>query len=331
MVDAQGRKMSKSLGNVISPQDIIKTSGAEILRLWVAMSDYREEVRAGKEILARVVEAYRKARNTLRYLLSNLYDFDPAADAVPLERLEEVDRYALARYADAAAAVLHAYSDYDFPVIFQRLNQLMTVDLSAFHADVSKDRLYTLAPNSSERRSAQTAMYIMADGLARMLAPILPVTADEVWLQLPGSREASVHIAEFPEALSIEQMLDPELLARWDKLIEIRGEVNRALEVARQEKTIGTSLAAQVTLHARGETAALLDAYRDQLPMLFIVSQLHLVREAGEGPSLEVDVARAEGEKCPRCWRTVPSVSTDAETSGLCERCVGALPAGSRS
>ncbi len=331
MVDANGRKMSKSLGNVISPKDVIKSSGAEILRLWVAMSDYREELRASKEIFDRVVEAYRKARNTLRYLLANLYDFDPARDAVPLAELQEVDRYALARYAEAAAAVLHAYSTYDFPVIFQRLNPLMTVDLSAFYADVSKDRLYTFAPTSPERRSAQTAMYVIADGLARLLAPILPVTAEEVWRHLPGTREASVHMAEFPAAFSIEEMLDAELLARWDRLIGARSDVNRALEAARQEKTIGMSLAAHVTLRARGETAALLEAYRDQLPMLFIVSQLQLVRDAGEGPSLEVSVTRAEGEKCARCWRTVPSVSSVAETLGLCERCIGALPAGSRS
>jgi isoleucyl-tRNA synthetase len=331
VVDANGRKMSKSLGNVISPQDVLKASGAEILRLWLAMSDYREEIRAGKEILARVVEAYRKLRNTCRYLLMNLYDFDPATDAVPQEQMQEVDRYALARYADAAAAALHAYGDYDFPVIFQRLNPLMTVDLSAFYADVSKDRLYTFAPASPERRSAQTAMYRIADGLTRLLAPVLPVTADEVWRHLPGTREPSVHMAEFPDSLAIEEMLDPELLARWERLLDVRGEVNRALELARQEKTIGTSLAARVTLRARGETAGLLESYGEQLPMLFIVSQLDLIRDAGEGPALEVGVSRAEGEKCPRCWRTVPSVSTDADTRGLCDRCVGALPAGSRS
>jgi isoleucyl-tRNA synthetase len=331
VVDANGRKMSKSLGNVISPHDVLKSSGAEILRLWLAMSDYREEIRAGKEILARVVEAYRKLRNTCRYLLMNLYDFDPANDAVPLEQMEEVDRYALARYADAAAAVLHAYGSYDFPVIVQRLNPLMTVDLSAFYADVSKDRLYTFAPASPERRSAQTAMYLIADGLTRLLAPILPVTADEVWRHLPGTREASVHMAGFPDALGIEELLDAELLARWDRLLDARSEVNRALEVARQEKTIGTSLAAHVMLRARGETADLLESYRDRLPMLFIVSQLDLVREAGEGVPLEVSVERAEGEKCPRCWRTVPSVSNDPDTLGLCDRCVGSLPDGAGS
>src|SRR5689334_17800898 len=168
--------MSKSLGNVIQPQEVIKESGAETLRLWVAMSDFREELRVGKQILQRVIEAYRKIRNTGRYLLANLYDFDPVRDRLPLQGLQEVDRYALARYAEVARDVLDAYDGYDFQAIFQRINQLTTVDLSAFYADVSKDRLYTFAPGSTERRSAQTAMYLMADGLARLIAPILPVT-----------------------------------------------------------------------------------------------------------------------------------------------------------
>src|SRR6185503_11939156 len=178
LIDVDGRKMSKSLGNTIQPQEVIKESGAEILRLWVAMSDFREELRVGKQILARTIEAYRKIRNTLRYLVSNLYDFDPSADRLPLARLQEVDRFAVARYGTMAASVLAAYERYDYPAIFQTVNQFVTVDLSAFYADVSKDRLYTFAAASDERRSAQTAMSIMADGLARLLAPILPVTSD---------------------------------------------------------------------------------------------------------------------------------------------------------
>src|SRR5262245_23249697 len=163
------------------------------------MSDFREELRVGRQILARVVEAYRKIRNTGRYLLANLYDFDPDKDAVPVASLQEVDRYALARYAEFAREVLDAYDAYDFPTIFQRTNQLTTVDLSAFYADVSKDRLYTFAPGSIDRRSAQTAMYVIANGLSRLLAPILPVTCDELWRHLPGTtREPSVHLAEFP-------------------------------------------------------------------------------------------------------------------------------------
>ena len=326
LIDLEGRKMSKSVGNVIRPQDVIKKSGAEILRLWVASSDYREELRVSQEIIDRIIEAYRKIRNTCRYLLMNLYDFDPAVDMVPAADMQEVDRFVLARYADVAAAVMDAYARYDFAVIFQRLNQLMTVDVSAFYADVSKDRLYTFAAASPERRSAQTAMYIMADGLARLLAPILAVTADEMWKHLPGSREESVHLAEFPSKAAVTALADAALVARWERLLAVRDEVNRALEAARQAKTIGTSLAAHVTLRVRGAAAELLQSYRDQLPMLLIVSQLELEPGAGDGPEVEVEVARAAGEKCPRCWRTVPAVSTAPDTLGLCDRCVGALP-----
>jgi isoleucyl-tRNA synthetase len=321
LIDMDGRKMSKSLGNVIEPQAVIKESGAEILRLWVAMSDYREELRVSKQILARVIEAYRKIRNTLRYLVSNLYDFDPAVHSLPADRLQEVDRFALARYAEMASSVIKAYDEYDYPSIFQTVNGFMTVDVSAFYADVSKDRLYTFAAASSERRSSQTAMYVMADGLARLLAPILPITADELWRHLPGAREHSVHLAVFPEG--VEALRNPALLTEWDRLLAIRDEVNRALEAARQSKVIGTSLGAAVTLGAAGETAALLRQHEADLPMLFIVSQVKLEERAGE--IVDVMVARADGQKCDRCWRIVPDVSTEPGTEGLCSRCIGAL------
>ena len=325
LIDVDGRKMSKSLGNTIQPQEVIKESGAETLRLWVAMSDFREELRVGKQILQRVVEAYRKIRNTCRYLLANLYDFDPQRDRLPLEALQEVDRYALARYAAFARDVLDAYDAYDFPTIFQRINQLTTVDLSAFYADVSKDRLYTFAPGSPERRSAQTAMLTIADGLARVIAPILPVTADEMWRHLPGRREASVHLAEFPLRQSIDALIDAALVERWQRLIGIRDEVNRALEGARQAKTIGNSLGARVALRAGGATAALLDRYNDDLPMLFIVSQVTLEITGSTEDLLHIDVTRAEGHKCARCWRIVDAVSSDPDTDGLCERCIRAV------
>jgi isoleucyl-tRNA synthetase len=321
LIDMDGRKMSKSLGNVIEPQAVIKESGAEILRLWVAMSDYREELRVSKQILARVIEAYRKIRNTLRYLVSNLYDFDPAVHSLPADRLQEVDRFALARYAEMASSVIKAYDGYDYPSIFQTVNGFMTVDVSAFYADVSKDRLYTFAAASPERRSSQTAMYVMADGLARLLAPILPITADELWRHLPGAHEDSVHLAVFPEG--VEALRNPALLAEWDRLLAIRDDVNRALEAARQSKVIGTSLGAAVTLGAAGETAALLRQHEADLPMLFIVSQVRLEERAGE--TVDVTVARADGQKCDRCWRIVPDVSTEPGTEGLCSRCIGAL------
>jgi isoleucyl-tRNA synthetase len=210
------------------------------------------------------------------------------------------------------------------------VNQLTTVDLSAFYADVSKDRLYTFAPAAPERRSAQTAMYLIADGLARLLAPILPVTADDVWRRLPGKREPSVHIAEFPPRASVDALADRTLVGRWERLIAVRDEVNRALETARQDKIIGTSLQARVSLGARRETAELLNAYRSDLPMLFIVSQVDLdvTRERdGEASALDVSVTRAEGSKCVRCWRIVSTISAARETEGLCERCVDALSA----
>jgi len=325
LIDVDGRKMSKSLGNTVQPQEVIKESGAEILRLWVAMSDFREELRVGKQILARVIEAYRKFRNTLRYLVSNLYDFDPASDLVPIERLQEVDRFILSKYGAAAAAVLQGYDDYDYPGVFQILNQFLTVDLSAFYADVSKDRLYTFAAGSFERRSAQTAMFIMADGLARLLAPILPVTADELWRHRPGdpsAREASVHIAQFPGDAG--RLIDADVDRRWVRLREIRDDVNRALENARQGKVIGTSLAAHVSLTAGGEAAALLSRHAAELPMLFIVSQVSLDTSGPEG--VGVSVARAEGQKCERCWRVLPELSR--AVPGVCARCVEALPAG---
>jgi isoleucyl-tRNA synthetase len=324
LIDVDGRKMSKSLGNTILPQEVIKESGAEILRLWVAMSDFREELRVGKQILARVIEAYRKFRNTLRYLASNLYDFDPASDRVAVERLQEVDRYMLSQYGAMAQAVLQAYDRYDYPAIFTIVNQFLTVDLSAFYADVSKDRLYTFGAASSERRSAQTVMYEMADGLARLLAPILPVTSDELWRHLPGQREDAVHIAMFPTG--VERFIEASADDSWTRLRAVRDDVNRALETARQAKTIGTSLAAHVTLTAGGNAAALLRRHEADLPMLFIVSQVALDTSGPEGVS--VSVSRAEGHKCERCWRVLPELSADPRSAGLCSRCVESLPEG---
>ena len=322
LIDVDGRKMSKSVGNVIAPAEVIKESGAESLRLWVASSDFREELRVGKQILQRVVEAYRKIRNTCRYLLANLYDFDPSRDMLKPAEMQEVDRYALARYAEVAQAVLVAYDEFDFPSIFQRLNALTTVDLSAFYADVSKDRLYTFGAASRDRRSAQTAMYVMADGLARLLAPILPVTTEEMWRHLPGDREPSVHLAEFPRAGDLQVWRDDALVKTWEQLIEVRNTVNAALEIKRQDKTIGTSLGASVRVKAGGDTARLLESVRSDLAMLFIVSQVELETSGDPAGGVEVTVEKAQGDKCPRCWRTVPATSPE---TGLCDRCTAAL------
>jgi isoleucyl-tRNA synthetase len=323
LIDLEGRKMSKSIGNVIAPQDVVRESGAEILRLWVAASDYSEELRVSREILTRVVDTYRKLRNTCRILVANLYDFDPAVDTVPLEALEPVDRYALARYADAATRILRAYDAYDFPTVYQTLNSLATVDLSAFYIDVTKDRMYTFGARSAGRRAAQTVMYVIADGLARLLAPILPVTADEIWHFLPGTRSASIHLEEFPR---VERFVDNDLSATWDTLMKVRDEVNAALEEKRKDKIIGNSLGARVTIEARGPIAARLDQYRPHLPMLFIVSDVELHAGATSGADeLRVEVEKAAGVKCERCWRYVPSVRTEPDWSGICDRCVEAL------
>jgi isoleucyl-tRNA synthetase len=330
VVAEDGRKMSKSLGNSMEPSDIIKQSGADVLRLWVAMSDFTQDIRVSKEILARAVEAYRKIRNTMRYLLANLYDFNPATDFVDAAQLEEVDRYMLARYAEVGLRILHAYDEYDYGTIFQALNTFTTVDLSAIYNDVSKDRLYTFAPRSRERRSAQTAMYLIADGLTRLMAPMLSFTADELWRFLPGAREESVHIAVFPSGVALMPLVDRELLDRWGKLIAIREHVLAEIEPLRKNKQIGSSLQAKVVISATTAELSLLEPYAKQLPMLFIVSEVELRKapddvEAHGEARPRVTIERASGVKCDRCWRYVPAVSTEPAWAGLCDRCQDAL------
>jgi isoleucyl-tRNA synthetase len=323
LIDLEGRKMSKSLGNVIAPQDVIKESGAEIIRLWVSMTEFTEELRVSKEILTRVVDVYRKLRNTCRILVANLYDFDPATDMVPIENLDQVDRFALARYAEAAQRTIRAYNEYDFSTVSQTLNTLATVDLSAFYVDVTKDRMYTLGAKSHERRSTQTVMYLISEGLARLLAPILPVTADQLWQHVPGRRGESVHLEEFPK---VESYTDAPLLRTWELLLEVREKVNAALEEKRKDKVIGTSLGARVLVNASGPIGALLTSHRDDLPMLFNVSDVSLTVGSNDGSDeVRVEVEKAPGVKCARCWRFVPSVRTEPDCAGICDRCVDAL------
>jgi len=332
VVDETGRKMSKSVGNTIEPQAIIEKSGADVLRLWVAMVDYREEVRIGPHILARIIEAYRKIRNTLRILVANLYDFDPALDRVETGRLLEVDRFALSRYGEVAGRVLQAYDRYEFQTVVHTLNRYLTVDLSAFYVDISKDRLYTFGPASEARRSAQTTIHAIVDGLTRLIAPILPVTADELWRTLPGADTDCVHLADFPTG--VDTLVDPPLAARWDRLLSVRDAVNGELERLRQAKTVGTSLEAAVTLTADGALGDLLRAYRDELPMLFITSKVDVRTDAPvdeDGPAVftepggraRIDVGRVEASRCPRCWRWVCTASDASDE--VCARCADAL------
>jgi isoleucyl-tRNA synthetase len=335
VVDEYGKKMSKSRGNSVSPQEVMAQSGADVLRLWVSMADYREDMRLGKEILARVVEAYRKIRNVLRVLAANLYDFEPGVDAVPRERMLEIDRWVMARYGEVASKIVAAYADYDYPAVYQAANSFITVDLSAFYVDVTKDRMYTFGAKSDARRSGQTAMYLIADGLARLLAPILPFTMDELWRNLPGEREMSVHLALFPAAL--DGWADEALVARWHELTAVRDQVNVALEEKRQQKAIKSNLSAKVRLAVDPERAALLHTYDAELPALFGVSQVEVVDTVRElldeslgrgvelGAPVQVSIDKADGVKCERCWRYVPGVSEEPTFMGLCERCVDAL------
>jgi isoleucyl-tRNA synthetase len=332
-VDEQGRKMSKSLGNTIEPGEIIDKSGAEILRLWAAMVDYREEMRVGKEILARVVEAYLKLRNTWRILAANLYDFDPDVDALPVAELPELHRFVLSRYAEVASKVVRAYDDYDFPAVPQAVSSFITSDVSAFFVNVTKDAAYTLAPKSPARRAAQTAMFVMADGLARLMAPILPMTADELWGFLPGRRDDSVHLADFPS--NLEAFADADLAARWQRLMALRDRVNVEIEALRKGKIVGKSEEAKVELRATGSLAELLRRNRDDLPTIFMTSDVVLggSPDAGQGAVFTesddswatIVVSRAEGVRCDRCWRYVPAVSAEPALQGVCPRCEQAL------
>jgi isoleucyl-tRNA synthetase len=271
-------------------------------------------------VLSRTVESYRKFRSVIRVLVANLYDFDPKDGALPKAKMLEIDRYVLAKYADAAERIVRAYEDYDYPAIFQIANQLITVDLSAFYVDVTKDRMYTYGARSEARRSGQTAMFTIVDGLARLLAPVLSVTMDELWRLLPGEREESVHMALFPRDL--EQWKDAGLLERWGRLATVRDQVNLQLEERRKDKTIAANLSARVMIAADGETASLLTDYRDFLPTLFGVSEVELTASGPQDlKTSSVTVERATGTKCERCWRYVPAVNDQ----GLCPRCADAL------
>jgi isoleucyl-tRNA synthetase len=290
-----------------------------------------------------VVEAYRKLRNTLRILAANLADFNPATDRVAPSDLDEVDRFAMARFGDVAAEIRAAYETYDFPAIFQALNAFISVDLSAFYVDVSKDRVYTLAAHARPRRSAQTAMFAIADGLARLVAPVMPVLAEEYWKHLPGEREESVHLAEFPKAADL--VTDEALVERWSRLLKVRTAVNAELEKLRQSKGIGQSLEAVVHLRGVGPVQELLTSHWEHLPTLFITSQVDdqttapvpgcvppdgSVYVESEGSSLHIVVSRAAGTKCDRCWRYVPAVSSAPGHEGVCPRCEDALGASAR-
>jgi isoleucyl-tRNA synthetase len=333
VVDGEGKKMSKSAGNVIAPQEVITQHGAEILRLWVAAEDYRDDIRISPAIMSQLIEAYRKIRNTCRFLLANLGDFDPRRDATDPGALHEIDRWALHRLQGLIERVRDAYAAYEFHAVFHALNNFCAVDLSAVYLDILKDRLYTAGRASPDRRAAQVVLDRILSALVRLMAPILSFTAEELWARLPeSSRTAgSVHLAAWPDP-ERAWTLDDARAAEWDRLFHVRAEVARVLERARADKIIGASLDARVTLYAGESLLKFLQAHAAQLPTIFIVSHVETApfdRRPEEleplAPELGVRVARAEGAKCARCWTYRTDVGRSDRHPTLCGRCVAVL------
>ena len=333
VVDAEGRKMSKSIGNVISPSEVIKKYGAEILRLWVSASDYREDIRISDNILKQLSDAYRRIRNTSRFMLGNLYDFDPDRDAIAYESMLEIDRFALHKLQLLVEKARKAYDEFEFHVIYHALYNYCTLDLSAFYLDILKDRLYTSPPQSPARRSAQSVLYMILNTTARLMAPILPFTADEIWQYMPdcSGKEPNIHLALLPEVNP--SFKDETLAVRWEFLLKVRGEVTRALEAARTQKLIGHPLDAAVTISAKGAAFDALEPLAADLRSLLIVSEAELVKDEtldGAVSGIEVEdllikVAPAPGEKCERCWVHDTTVGTNSEQPSICSRCQDAL------
>ncbi len=329
VVDEQGRKMSKSVGNVIAPEKIIKQHGAEILRLWVASEDYRDDIKISDNIIRQLSDAYRKIRNTIRYLLGNLSDFDPAVDCLDFDELSELDRWALSQLEQLKFKVAKGYETFEFHTVFHNLLYFCTITLSALYLDIIKDRLYASGTASVERRSAQTVLYEMADSLLRLMAPVLSFTAAEAWDFLPplAERESAAPLAAFPAAHPEWQQ--PDLDNKWSRLLKVRGEITRVLEQARQEKIIGHPLEAEVIFSAGDDLKEFLAANLDNLKTAAIVSELTMVDTPPSGgvaaeeiPGLVVLVRAAPGMKCERCWTRAVSVGDSPEHPQLCDRCV---------
>jgi isoleucyl-tRNA synthetase len=326
ILDQHAKKMSKSLGNVVAPDEVITKHGADILRLLFASVDFTADTCFSQNLITPLLESYRKIRNTCRFLLGNLAGFDPARDAVPVEAMPELDRWILHRSQQLLARALAAYDEFAFHHVVQGLVNFCAVDLSALYLDVVKDRIYTSAPNAPGRRAAQTTLYRLLDLLVRVMAPILPYTADEIWSYVPGRGAATVFAAGLPAVDGL--LVDEALAARWERLLAARAVVTKALEEARKSGAIGHSLDARVQLVPSRELRPLLESVRDTLPALFIVSQVELAEALGEGAHvatsdhLGVSVSPARGAKCSRCWNYSEQVGSDGEHPELCERCL---------
>jgi isoleucyl-tRNA synthetase len=323
VLDGQGRAMHKSLGNSIEPDEIIKHHGADLVRLWSASVEFDEDVRASETILTRLQEAYRKLRNTFRYFLGNLAGFDPVADAVPVDEMPEIDQWILIRAETVIANCRAWYDEFAFHKVYRALNDFATVDLSSLYFDVLKDRLYTAATKSHARRSAQTALYRLEYALVRLIAPILAFTAEEVWAHM--GQQGSVHLELFPEAAELTAGLSEDhrkRSANWDRLMKVREDVLKSLEEARRDKFIGAPLEARVRLTAGADLYPLLEEYADELPALFIVSQVDVAEASGE---LAIQIERADGIKCERCWKYTTDTGADPQFPTICAACAEAI------
>ena len=333
VVDADGKKMSKSVGNIVAPKEVIDKYGAEILRLWVSASDYRDDIRISENILKQLSDAYRRIRNTCRFMLGNLFDYDPKKDFAVYESMLDIDKFALHRLQEIIERTRNAYDSYDFHIIYHTLHNYCALDLSAFYLDILKDRLYTSPPESSARRSAQTVLYIILDSIVRLMAPVLSFTSEEIWNFMPGykGKETSIHLASLPDVK--EEWKDSNLAKKWHRILEVRGEVTKALEKARVDKLIGHPLDASVTISANEDLYNGLYLYVDDLRSIFITSEASLVKdesmpEAYESEDIEglsILVRTATGDKCERCWIHDNSVGTNSEQPTICNRCQDTL------
>ncbi|MBU4560756.1 isoleucine--tRNA ligase [bacterium] len=319
MVDGEGKKMSKSLGNLISSEEMVERRGADITRLWVASENYQEDVAYSDEIMERMQEAYRRIRNTFRYLLGNLYDFDLQKNEIKYDEMLEIDRWVLSQLQGLLDKVTNAYHNFSFYQFYHLVHNFCAIQLSSFYFDILKDRLYTQGKDSLERRSAQTALYEILLVLVKIMAPILPYTTEEVWNYLSSKEEESVHLSDWPKIN--ERFVNKKLEERWERLISIREMVLTSLEKARKEKRIGNSLEAEVEIHSKKEYEFLKE-YEKNLPALFIVSGIRLVLAEEEGEEIVVKVGKASGEKCSRCWNYSTEVGKSKEHSTLCPRCI---------
>jgi isoleucyl-tRNA synthetase len=312
------QKISKSAGRPANSEDYVNRYGADILRLWVLSEDYQADIPLSDEIFDRISETYRKIRNTLRILLANLYDFDPVRDAVGVDKRDVVDRWLESRLQELIAEVTTAYERFEFHRVYHLVNQFCAVELSSFYVDVTKDLLYTLAPHSPGRRSAQQAMHVVASALARMLAPVMPFTAEEVWQSLPGQKPGSIHLSSFPVVEANRR--DETLEKRWEQLMLVRQAAMNELEKARQDKVIGKSLEAALRVEPdTAETKTMLESFGGTLETVFIVSGVEV--GAPTGKPTRVIVQKPRGAKCARCWRWSDKVGVNHGHPDLCDRC----------